>query len=98
MRWTAKSVSEVRWPSAFRRHAADLGTRGFALVVWSRPNGVFATVGERMRVGVEPERAEDGSEFAAIWLAAATAPEVETFWLGLLAGEALARRKSLNCA
>lgn len=85
-----RAVSPKRWPSPFKRYDAELGRYGFALSVFRRTNGtVLAAVGERMRVGVEPECAEDGSQFAALWIRAATDEEIAAFVLGISAGVAV---------
>lgn len=82
------SLPSNLWTASMRRAQTDFGLRHFALAVWRRNGETFVSVGERMRPGVVPERAPDGTEFACVWLDAATEGEVQAFWMGILAGEA----------
>lgn len=61
--------------------------------MWRSRGRILATVGEKFRPGIEPEHADDGTEFAVIWLPAATETEVAAFVSGIGAGEALVRMR-----
>jgi hypothetical protein len=91
-RWSAKTLSADLCARAWANYARDLDRRGFSLVVWRDCKGTFATVGERIRPGIVPEHGPDGSEFACIWIHAATEGEVAAFCLGMSAGEIIVRR------
>lgn len=91
-RWSATPLPSNLWTASMRRAQVDFGLRHFAVAVWRRSGKTFVTVGERMRSGATPECAPDGTEFAAVWLDAATEGEVQAFWLGILAGEAVSKR------